>query len=84
MRRIVLAVAVLMTACGAPQGIALGTSAAASDTDEDSEPVVCGAETSTGTNINRVVCRKQADVDNDRRAARDWRSRNGADPHRRR
>lgn len=84
MRCIFFAVAALITACGSPQGIALGTSSSASDTGADSDRQVCKPEVSTGTNINRVVCRSQSEVNDEQRAARDWRSRNGATPTRRR
>jgi hypothetical protein len=84
MRRISLAVAVVIAACGAPQGISLGSSPGASDTGEESEQLVCAPETLTGTNINRMVCRSRSDIENDKKAARDFRSRSGIDPARRR
>ena len=82
MRCMFFAVAIFTAACGAPQGIALGSSNSAMDSEAEAEIPVCGAETATGTNINRVVCRTRSDVDSQQKAARDWRSRNGADPTR--
>jgi hypothetical protein len=66
-----LAVTVLVISCGGTQGIALGG---------DPDPMICRNEVSTGTNINRVVCRPRSDVDVQHKAAQDWRMRNGSDP----
>lgn len=50
------------------------------DPGPDPDVQVCKAETATGTNVNRVVCRSVEEADSEQKAARDWRSRNGVDP----
>jgi hypothetical protein len=68
MRRMLLAV-VLVTACGAPQGVSNGPGKTGSS---DSTVEECHDEDVTGSNIPRRVCRTKFQSDLNRRGAQDW------------
>jgi hypothetical protein len=69
MRRILLAVLLVLAACGPalPPARPLGTPGA--DPDEDIE---CKDERTTGTNMSRSVCLTREQQDENRRAAKEW------------
>jgi hypothetical protein len=60
---------VLVTACGAPQGV---SGAGKTGSSSDSTVEECHDEDVTGSNIPRRVCRTKFQSDLNRRGAQDW------------
>jgi hypothetical protein len=76
MRRTLLAAAIVLAACGAapkraPSARPPATSMA-EDAEEDDDGLICREERMTGTNVSRMVCRTQAEIDEERNAAMIW------------
>lgn len=74
MRSLLLAAMLALAACGAPKGShARAPSNTWSDEDPDTgEELVCQEEQTTGTNMTKVVCRTQDEIDQERAAAMVW------------
>jgi len=77
MRRIVVAGILALAACGPslPPAHPLGTAGADPD-----EQVECQDERTTGTNMSRSVCLTKAQIEENRRAAKEWEKRPRNDP----
>lgn len=74
MRSVLLAAVLALAACGAPKGShARAPSNAWADEDPDAgDELVCQEERTTGTNMTKVVCRTQDEIDQERAAAMVW------------
>lgn len=75
MRPLILAAVLALAACGAGPGggHARVPSNAWVDEDPDTgEEVICQDERMTGTNVSKVVCRTQEEIDAEREAAIQW------------
>lgn len=66
----------LLAACGAAPTRATTVRTPATsmvdDSDDDDGDEVCKDERMTGTNVSKVVCRSQAEIDEERNAAMTW------------
>lgn len=76
MRPLILAAVLALAACGGASSKgthARVTSNAWVDEDPDTgEELICQDEQTTGTNVTKVVCRTQDEIDQERSAARAW------------
>lgn len=73
MRLFLLAAALALTACAPKGNHARVPSNAWVDEDPDTgEELVCQDERTTGTNMTKVVCRTQDEIDQERAAAMVW------------
>jgi hypothetical protein len=80
MRWTVPAALALAAACGSapraptrtPAQPATSTAAADDQDDEDDGGLICQEERMTGTNVSKMVCRTQAEIDEERNAAMEW------------
>jgi predicted small lipoprotein YifL len=78
MRPMILVAVLALAACGAgPKGPqARAPSNTWVDEDPDTgEELVCQDERMTGTNVSKVVCRTQDEIDEERNAAMTWEKR---------
>jgi len=82
MRCTVVAAFALAAACGSAPPAPARTPAArppatsmADDQDDDDGGVICQEERMTGTNVSKMVCRTQAEIDEERNAAVMWEKR---------
>jgi hypothetical protein len=78
MRHTLFALAVSLTACGAPQsgqrpGVQSATKSVDPPAKSDDDEKLCEQTAVTGTNITRLVCRTRAEEQAELNAARDWR-----------
>jgi predicted small lipoprotein YifL len=74
MRPLILAAVLALAACGGPKGPhAQVPSNAWVDEDPDTgEELICQDEQTTGTNVSKVVCRTQDEINQERSAGRAW------------
>jgi predicted small lipoprotein YifL len=74
MRLLLLAAALALAACGAPKGphARVPSNAWVDEDPETGDELVCQDERTTGTNMVKVVCRTQDEIDEERAAAMVW------------
>lgn len=74
MRPLILAAVLALAACGGPRGPHANVPKNAwLDEDPDTgDELICQDERMTGTNVSKVVCRTQEEIDLERQAAIEW------------